>query len=206
MELLSGRIAAFPGRASRRRHRIAAILAGVAVAASGLAGALPRAAAAVNDTPDETWVTNGDVNSVVAAGSRIYLGGDFDQVGPGTGSGVALDAATGARPAAFAEVNGPVDAAVADGAGGWYIGGSFTRVGDKSRQNAARILADGTVGAWNPNTDLAVRAIAVGRGSGANIVWIGGDFTVVNKSNSPVAAVTSFVLEAGLRRSSGLRE
>src|SRR5204863_821884 len=141
-----------------------------------------------NDTPDETWVTNGDVNSVVAAGSRIYLGGDFDQVGPGTGSGVALDAATGARPAAFAEVNGPVDAAVADGAGGWYIGGSFTRVGDKSRQNAARILADGTVGAWNPNTDLAVHAIALGRSGGATIAWIGGDVTVINQASTPVTA------------------
>jgi hypothetical protein len=49
----------------------------------------------VSDTPDETWITNGDVNSVFRAGSRIYLGGNFDQVGAATGSGVPLDPATG---------------------------------------------------------------------------------------------------------------
>src|SRR5207302_11507226 len=161
---------------------------GTVVVAGGNAFALPRAAAAVNDTPDETWVTNGDVNSVVQAGSRIYLGGDFDEVGPNTGSGVALDPATGARPGAFPRVNGPVYTAVPDGAGGWYIGGSFTRVGDKSRQNAARVLADGTVGAWNPHTDLAVPAIALAPGPGAHLVWIGGGFTLRNKASTPVAA------------------
>ena len=138
MDQLPGRVAAFTRRARLRRNRIAAVLLGAVVVAGGNAFALPRAAAAVNDTPDETWVTNGDVNSVVQAGSRIYLGGDFDEVGPNTGSGVALDPATGARPGAFPRVNGPVYTAVPDGAGGWYIGGSFTRVGDKSRQNAAR--------------------------------------------------------------------
>ncbi|TMK52507.1 MAG: hypothetical protein E6G66_03850 [Actinobacteria bacterium] len=183
-----GRAAAFPARVRLRRHRLGALLTGAALVAGGLAGALPRAAAAVNDTPDATWVTNGDVNSVFQAGGRIYLGGDFDQVGPGTGSGVPLDPTSGARAATFPTVNGPVYVTVPDGAGGWYIGGSFTRVGDKSRQNAARILADGTVGGWNPNTDLAVRAIALAQGPGANVAWIGGDFTVLNKAGVPVAA------------------
>ena len=167
-----GRNAASTRRArlGLRRRRIGTALVGVTALAGGLVGALPRAAAAVNDSPDETWVTNGDVNSVFAAGSRIYLGGDYDQVGPNTGSGVPLDPATGGRTATFPKVNGPVSVAVPDGAGGFYIGGAFTRVGDKSRQNAARVLADGTVGAWNPNTDLAVRAIVLAKGPGANVV------------------------------------
>ena len=92
-----GRAAAFPARVRLRRHRLGALLTGAALVAGGLAGALPRAAAAVNDTPDATWVTNGDVNSVFQAGGRIYLGGDFDQVGPGTGSGVPLDPTSGAQ-------------------------------------------------------------------------------------------------------------
>ncbi|MDQ1503128.1 MAG: trimeric autotransporter adhesin, partial [Actinomycetota bacterium] len=179
-----------PGRLGRRpsSQRVLALLAGVALLAGGVAGALPRAAAAVNDAPDETWVANGDVNTVFSAGGRVYLGGDFDQVGPSTGSGVPLDPSTGALAATFPKVNGPVYTAVPDGAGGWYIGGSFTRVGDLSRQNAARVLADGTVGGWNPNTDLAVRAIVLARGPGANVAWIGGDFTVLNRSSAPVAA------------------
>ncbi|HKY75155.1 MAG TPA: hypothetical protein VJS45_03375, partial [Acidimicrobiia bacterium] len=161
------------GRAAAFRRR--AVFLGVALIAGGFVGTLPEAAAAVSDTPDETWITNGDVNSVFRAGSRIYLGGNFDQVGAATGSGVPLDPTTGARAASFPKVNGPVYAAVPDGAGGWYIGGDFTRVGDRSRHNAARILADGSVGAWNPNTDHAVRAIVLGAGAGgANLAWIGG--------------------------------
>ncbi|HEV7861109.1 MAG TPA: hypothetical protein VGR20_00355 [Acidimicrobiia bacterium] len=171
-----------------RPHRLGAVLVGLAVLAGGFVGALPGAAAAVSDTPDTTWVANGDVNSVFAAAGRIYIGGSFDQVGPSTGSGVPLDPSTGARTASFPTVNGPVYAAVSDGAGGWYIGGEFTRVGDKSRQNAARVLADGTVGGWNPNTDLAVRSIALAKGPGANLAWIGGDFTAVNRASTPVAA------------------
>ena len=112
----------------------------------------------------------------------------FDQVGAPTGSGVPLDPTTGARAASFPKVNGPVYVTVPDGAGGWYIGGDFTRVGDRSRHNAARILADGTVGAWNPNTDHAVRAIVVAPAGGANLAWIGGDFTVVNNAPAPMAA------------------
>ncbi|HET9771328.1 MAG TPA: hypothetical protein VFS16_10600, partial [Acidimicrobiia bacterium] len=169
-------------------RRLGALLAGVTLVAGGVTGTLPAADAAVSDTADDAWVTNGDVNSVFSAGGRIYLGGSFDQIGPSTGSGVPLDPTTGNRAAAFPEVNGPVYAAVADGAGGWYIGGDFTRVGDRSRHNAARVMADGTVGAWNPNTDRPVRAIALAKGPGANLAWIGGGFSVVNDGGTPVAA------------------
>ncbi|HEV8623639.1 MAG TPA: hypothetical protein VG034_04220 [Acidimicrobiia bacterium] len=191
MDELLGRAAAFRTRAlprRLRRRRSNAVLMGVVLVAGGVVGTLPEAAAAVSDAPDETWVANGDVNSVFRAGSRIYLGGSFDQVGPSTGSGVPLDPATGARPAIFPKVNGPVYVTVPDGAGGWYIGGDFTRVGDKSRHNAARVMADGTVGPWNPNVDQAVRAIVLARGPGANLAWIGGDFTVVNNAPTPLAA------------------
>jgi beta-propeller uncharacterized protein DUF5122 len=189
---LTGRAAAFPLRAWRprwpRRRRTNAVLAGVVLVAGGVVGTLPDASASVSDAPDETWVANGDVNSVFRAGSHVYLGGSFDQVGPSTGSGVPLDPMTGARPATFPKVNGPVYVTVPDGGGGWYIGGDFTRVGDKSRHNAARIMADGTVGAWNPNVDLAVRAIVLARGPGANLAWIGGDFTFVSNAPTPMAA------------------
>ena len=190
MEELAGRAAAVSSHARRglRRRRTNTVLLGVVLVAGGIVGTLPEAEAAVSDTPDETWVTNGDVNSVFRAGSRIYLGGNFDQVGPGTGSGVSLDPTTGARAASFPKVNGPVFVTVPDGAGGWYIGGDFTRVGDRSRHNAARILADGTVGGWNPNVDHAVRAIVLATAPGVNLAWIGGDFTVVNNAPTPMAA------------------
>jgi trimeric autotransporter adhesin len=160
-----------------------------ALVMTGLSLSGPAAQAAPGNTPGETWVTNGDVYAVTQANGRIYLGGTFDQVGPSTGSGVRLDGTSGAV-LGWPKVNGPVYVAVPDGAGGWYIGGDFTNVADgvkiNSRHNAANILADGTVGNWNPNTDFPVRAIAVDRRPGVNIAYIGGDFTVLRQtSQSP---------------------
>jgi hypothetical protein len=65
----------------------------VAVAALGwLCLAVPVAgAAAPSSVPRSTWVTNGPVSAVVAAGNRVYIGGEFTYVGPNTGSGVLLD-------------------------------------------------------------------------------------------------------------------
>jgi trimeric autotransporter adhesin len=175
-----------------------------ALAVAGLSLSAPAAQAAASDTPGETWITNGDVYAVTQANGRIYLGGTFDQVGPATGSGVRLDPATGAS-LGWPKVNGPVDVAVPDGSGGWYIGGDFTNVTDSiktySRQNAARILADGTVGQWNPNTDFPVRSIVLwwGATSATSYAFIAGDFTVLRQTTSPVPAygVASTRLDTG---------
>src|SRR5207237_3070992 len=82
--------------------RRAAVLL-LAVAAVATAFVLPGhpADAVASPTPTPEWVANGDVHAVLEAGGRTYLGGDFDQVGPNTGFGVQLDAATGALPAGY---------------------------------------------------------------------------------------------------------
>ena len=136
--------------------------------------------AAMAQTIDNTlWVTNGPVNAVVEAGTTIYIGGNFTQVGPATGGAVPLDAATG-QPIAIPRVAGYVNAVVPDGTGGWYIAGNFTHVGGVPRSNLAHILADNTVSAWNPNPEggnyPAVYALAV---SGTT-VYAGGVFTKIN--------------------------
>jgi beta-propeller uncharacterized protein DUF5122 len=153
-----------------------ALVASAVVAAGLLVWAAP-AGATPAPVPDETWVANGTVYAVTQVGNRLYLGGSFTRVGPNTGFGVPLDPASGTWITGFPKVNGPVLVAVPDGFGGWFIGGDFSRVGDKSRHNAARILADGTVTGWNPSTDLPVRAIA--SSADTTTVYIGGDFTNV---------------------------
>ena len=79
-------------------------------------------------------------------GGRIYVGGSFTQAGPNTGFGVALDPSTGVWAPAFPKINGTVLVAVPDGSGGFYIGGDFTRVGDRSRHNGARVVPGATPG------------------------------------------------------------
>jgi trimeric autotransporter adhesin len=170
------------------RRALTALLA-VALAATAFVLPGTSAQAVAADMPDTSaWVTNGDVHTVVQANGRTYLGGLFDQVGPNTGFGVPLDAASGALPAGFAsKVNGPVYAAVSDGAGGWYIGGNFTRVAGVSRHNAAHIKADGTAGRWNPNTDYTVYALAVD----GDRIYIGGEFSTVGGQRVAGLAATA---------------
>ncbi len=87
----------------------------------------------------------------VADDGTVYVGGTFTRIGPMTGSGVPVTADAGVPAATFAKVDGLVYAAVADGSGGWYIGGEFAHVGGEPRQNLAHVLADGTVDpAWAP--------------------------------------------------------
>ena len=177
----------------RRPRRLATAVAGLSLLA-GLTAVNPPASADPAAVPAESWVTNGTVYAVRQVGDRIYVGGTFTQAGPNTGFGVALDPSTGVWAPAFPKINGTVLVAVPDGAGGFYIGGDFTRVGDKSRHNGARILPDVTpgtwkVGGWNPETDKPIRAIALSPTSGT--VYIGGDFsTVRNTSMAGIAAVT----------------
>src|SRR2546426_1486999 len=102
-------------------------VAGLVVAAVCV---LVSSGAGFAQTIDENlWVTNGPVRAVVRDGGTIYIGGDFTQVGPATGGGVPLDAASGALPPSFPKVVGVVFAVISDGAGGWYLGGSFSAVG-----------------------------------------------------------------------------
>lgn len=119
------------------------------------------------------WGTNGRVVDILPAGNRVYLAGGFDYVGPTTGYGVGVDAASGTRLADAPLVDGPVRAAAPDGQGGWYIAGDFTYVGGTYRKRAAQITASGQVTSWNPRPNATVRALVVAGGS----VFLGGDFT-----------------------------
>jgi beta-lactam-binding protein with PASTA domain len=128
----------------------------------------------LSNTPNkDTWVTDGAVWAIVPDGSKTYIGGTFNYVGPQTGGGVPLDITTGKPKGVFPRVEGEVYAVAADGAGGWYIGGNFTRVGGLIRNRIAHITQEGVVDAsWNPDADAPVRALAV---NGAT-VFAGGDF------------------------------
>src|ERR1051325_2758352 len=129
------------------------------------------------------YVTNGPVYATVLVGNTLYLGGSFSQLGPSTGGGIPVDTATAAVVTGFPRVsaNGvpsAVNAVVSDGAGGWYIGGSFTTVGDVPRANLAHVLANNTVSDWNPGTDLPGYCLArIGSG-----VYLGGSLFPTRRS------------------------
>jgi hypothetical protein len=130
----------------------------------------------------ELWVTNGPVNATLLSGSTLYIGGSFTYVGPPIGSFAALDAA-GAPDRTFPPVNGTISAIAPDGAGGWYVGGTFNTVGGHPRNNLAHLKADKSLDfAWAPNANSAVTALAVAppiSGVSGSTVYAGGNFTSI---------------------------
>ncbi|MBC8001874.1 MAG: hypothetical protein H7X97_04725, partial [Opitutaceae bacterium] len=134
--------------------------------------------AQLSSTPQEKfWTTDGTVYSMLETNGVIYIGGDFSYVGPNNGSGAVTPTNSTAPYTGWPGVDGDVYAAVSDGAGGWYIGGSFVSVGDVVRTNLAHILSSQIVDpVWNPSANGPVNAIAI---VGSDVI-VGGSFTTIN--------------------------
>lgn len=84
------------------------------------------------------------IYSIAKSGDVVYVGGEFDYLGPLTGSAVVTNPSTGAIAASIPS-DGNVLNATSDGAGGWYVDGTFTTIGGKSRNGLARIKPDFSV-------------------------------------------------------------
>ena len=122
-----------------RKFAILLALGLVALACPALAAATEP----LPETPDAgIWTPNSSVSAVATAGGTTYIGGYFNYVGPPTGAAVRLDAGGHATP--LGPVTGWVGAAVADAAGGVYLGGDLMR-DDGTRVQIVHVLADGSI-------------------------------------------------------------
>lgn len=131
--------------------------------------------AAGQEVRQDLWMTDGVVNASAVSGDVLYLAGRFEYVGPRTGSGVSIDAATGqvASLPRVGSTSGSVHTVIPDGAGGWYIGGSFSQVNGVARSDIAHVLADNSLDPWNPGCDGWVNVLLA---SGSTI-YVGGNFS-----------------------------
>lgn len=142
-----------------------------------LAATLALAAPASADLPAGSFVFNGGITALTPHAGAYYAAGPFSFVQRATGGALSTSPATALTPGevdhGFPQVVGTVEAIVADGSGGWYLGGSFSFVGGKPRANFAHVLGDGTV---DDTIDVAfsgpVKALAVAGGR----LFVGGDF------------------------------
>ncbi|MFN8589016.1 MAG: hypothetical protein U0704_14590 [Candidatus Eisenbacteria bacterium] len=121
---------------------------------------------------DGPWETDNQVLCMAREGGRIYLGGWFDYVGPRTGHLVPLETNSGAVLANTLFTDGAVLAAIPDGDGGWYVSGWFKHIGGVARNGLARIRADLTLDAWNPDC-YGVETLAL---SGTTL-YVGGNLS-----------------------------
>lgn len=153
------------------------------VSACCLAGS--PASAQVQDDNRSAWAVTGQVFDVARVDNTIYAAGP-------PALGVALvpadepfgvvDATTGtATPSAFEIATprgGSVNAAVSDGAGGWYVGGSFTRIyqGGSGWSGLAHLTPPAVDLAFKP----AVNGIVNGLWKEGSTLYVVGLFTQVN--------------------------
>lgn len=141
------------------------------------------------------WGTNGRVTDSALVGNRVYLAGGFDYIGPQTGYGVAVSSSTGTKLATTPLITGTVNTVVADGAGGWYIGGNFSKVGAVSRRDAVHIDASGNVTRWNPKPNGPVNAIVDLGGS----IVLGGSFTMLGTTATSASNIGAVDPSVGTR-------
>src|SRR4051812_3667249 len=122
------------------------------------------------------WGTNGRVTDIVPVGSKVFLAGGFDYIGPETGYGTPVDSSAGVSLPSSPIVDGVVSASAPDGHGGWYIAGTFNHVGGVARKNAAHLTAAGALDTkWNPKPNNAVYALT----KNSTDAVLGGAFTQI---------------------------
>ncbi|KAF0191987.1 MAG: hypothetical protein FD165_1321 [Gammaproteobacteria bacterium] len=136
------------------------------------------------------WTANGPVYATATDSTKVYLGGDFNYVGPVTGAGAAVKLVDGTGESNMPKIEGVVHVVVPDGAGGWYIGGQFTSVGGSARSNIAHIGSSKVVSAlFNPGANGTVFSLVLS--GDLSTLYVGGDFTVVGgQTRRRLAAIT----------------
>jgi hypothetical protein len=127
-------------------------------------------------TQDNWPAPNGEVYAIHQKGNALYFGGDFNQVGPVTGSSALIDGTSGLCNISFPRVYGTVNTTISDGAGGWFIGGNFNRVGNYVINNLAHINANNTVDlTFKPEPNAPVFTLLLN----GVYLYAGGAFTTV---------------------------
>ena len=144
----------------------------------------------ISDTPREGfWSADGAIFDVahVLAGDALFVGGNFNYIGPFTGAAAVLDT-DGLLAGDFPAVDGTVLAVAADSTGGWFVGGVFSSIGGIARTNLAHVLPNGTV---NPIDISASGPVYALTRSGTTILAGGAFSTIGNQARSGLAAFTS---------------
>jgi hypothetical protein len=116
------------------------------------------------------------VRAVAAAAALfVVIGATGRAASSGQSFGVVLDAKTG-RAFSTIRVNGPIRAAIADGQGGWFVGGGFIRTNGALRKRLAHITSDGRLDPlWKPEANGNGVSVTSLTRVGSRL-YVGGDF------------------------------
>ncbi|MBI4646633.1 MAG: hypothetical protein HY738_08605, partial [Bacteroidia bacterium] len=132
----------------------------------------------ISDFNESFDTPNGTVYSIYQNTGKLYFGGDFNYVGKVSSNIALIDNATGLFDSSMPRINGTVNCVIADGSGGWYVGGSFTKTGVYNYKNLVHINADKTVDAdFKPEPNGEVKSLVLA----GNKIYAAGNFTMVGE-------------------------
>ncbi len=115
------------------------------------------------------------VRKMIIKDSILYIGGEFKSYGARRTGLVVFDTVKKASVSNVTLGNGLVSKMLSDGKGGWYVCGTFTKIGDSLRTNLAHIDSNGVVDAWNPEPVGNVSDILID----ANYLYVAGKFSAI---------------------------
>nr|MBK9653876.1 hypothetical protein [Bacteroidota bacterium] len=121
--------------------------------------------------------TNGAVYTISEDSTNVYVGGSFSQAGTGLFSNALTDTSVNSNfnfDSLSIKVNGEVNVVISDGAGGYYVGGSFTAGG---KQNLIRVNSSkAIIATFTPNPNGAVYDLKLV----GNRLYVCGAFTIMS--------------------------
>src|SRR6187455_1930975 len=116
------------------------------------------------------------VFNIASTNGKYYLLGNFTNLCKNSGPALVVDtSASSIKTPQKWRNNGLVVASIADGQGGFFICGSFSKIGDSSRVNLAQISSNGQPKAWNPIVNGIVKALYKRN----DTLFLAGEFTSI---------------------------
>jgi WD40 repeat protein len=145
------------------------------------------------------------VIEVSSDGETVYVGGEFSELvgqAQAVGEGTTFNSTTGLADESFPEIStgegggggggATVYAAIPDGAGGWYVSGSFSDVDVVSQDYLVHILSDNSVDmSFLPDFGIPEqRVTALALSPDGDALYVGGNFTdVEGETRNRIAAL-----------------
>jgi len=156
--------------------------------AVGLGWGLPGVVAAQVTHRTDFPVTDEPPRALAESAGALYLGGDFEYVGPYTGPLALTDPQTGALTGHIPSVEGEIHCIVPSAEGGFFIGGDFDGIDCLPLRDLVKIDSSGAVEDWDPRVEGPVHSLALD----GNTLYIGGSFGfVAGQAREHLAAVDS---------------
>ncbi|MBI5169573.1 MAG: hypothetical protein HZA61_08805 [Candidatus Eisenbacteria bacterium] len=139
----------------------------------------------------QPWGCGNGVNALTASATALYAGGIIGAITPVSSGFMHADTAGTITYTEPLGISGTGQAVVSDGAGGWYVGGSFAAPGVSVTSNLLHVRADETLGPLAPDVNGTILALL----RSGTTLYLGGTFTSVN--GSPRAGLAAIDVTTG---------